>query len=317
MSSAQFESGLLRAAVEVLRPIVAQMIANGVVFGHLESRLRELFVRVAEASFEIPGRPQTDSRISVLTGINRKEVRRIRSTHTRDVRPTSFQRNLAADLVSRWTTDPAASDRAGWPLPIPFRAKQGPSFVRLVRETTSDLRPRAILDEMLRTGTVEMVDARTVRLRTDAYIPIRGASEKLAMLAEDPAELVRTMIHNILSGGKNLWLQQKVSYDNIGADVTARVRDELRRKAERFLAETDRLLARYDRDRNRKAPGGERRYAGLGVYYFESTDTSTAVERTSRGSKGDDDGAVETASTARPAPAGRRMRRRTQRNGHQ
>jgi len=32
MSSAQFESGLLRAAVEVLRPIVAQMIANGVVF---------------------------------------------------------------------------------------------------------------------------------------------------------------------------------------------------------------------------------------------------------------------------------------------
>ena len=87
MSAGKFESGLLKAAVEVLRPIVAQMIANGVVFGHLESRLRELFVRVAEASFEIPGRPQTDSRISVLTGINRKEVRRIRSTHTRDVRP--------------------------------------------------------------------------------------------------------------------------------------------------------------------------------------------------------------------------------------
>jgi hypothetical protein len=310
MPAAEFERGLVRAAVEVLRPIVAQMIAKGVVFGHLESRLRELFVRVAESSFEIPGRPQTDSRIAVLTGINRKEVRRIRTTHPRNVRPTSFQRNLAADLVSRWTADRTATDRSGHPVPIPFRAKQGPSFVRLVRETTSDLRPRAILDELLRTGTVEMVDARTIRLRTDAYVPTRGESEKLAMLAEDPAELIQTMIHNIFSQEKNLWLQQKVSYDNISEDVTARVRAELRRKAERLLRETDRLLARYDRDRNPRAPGGARRYAGLGVYYFESADKATPAERTLPVSEGDNDGAVETASPARPAPARRRVRRR-------
>jgi hypothetical protein len=317
MPAAEFERGLLKAAVEILRPIVAQMIAHGVVFGHLESRLRELFVRVAEIGFQIPGRPQTDSRISILTGINRKEVRRIRTTHPRDVRPTSFQRNLAADLVSRWTADPAATDRSGRPLPIPFRAAQGPSFVRLVRETTSDLRPRAILDELLRTGTVEMVDARTVRLRTEAYIPSRGESEKLAMLAEDPAELVQTMVHNIFSQGKNLWVQQKVSYDNIGDDVTARVRAELRSKAERFLSETDRLLARYDRDRNPQAPGGERRYAGLGVYYFESADKTMQVERALPVSRGDNDGAVETVSPPRTAPAGRRVRRRPQRHGDQ
>ena len=310
MPAAEFERGLVKAAVEILRPIVAQMIAKGIVFGHLESRLRELFVRVAETSFEIPGRPQTDSRISVLTGINRKEVRRIRTTHPRNVRPTSFERNLATDLVSRWTADPATTDRSGHPLPIPFRAKQGPSFVRLVRATTLDLRPKAILDELLRTGTVEMVDARTVRLRTDAYVPSRGESEKLAMLAEDPAELIQTMIHNIFSQEKNLWLQQKVSYDNIGEDVTSRVRAELRRKAERFLRETDRLLSRYDRDRNPRAPGGQRRYAGLGVYYFESADKANPAERTLRVSKGDHDGAVETASPARPAAARRRVRRR-------
>jgi len=313
MPEAELGRGLLKAAVAMLRPVVAQLIANGVVFGHLESRLRELFIRVAEHDFEIPGRPQTDSRISVLTGINRKEVRRIRSKMD-EARPSSFQRSLAADIVSRWTSERAATDRAGRPIPIPFRAKQGPSFVRLVRETTTDLRPRAILDELLRTGTVEMVDPRTVRLRGPAYIPSQGKREKLAMLADDPAELVQTMLHNIFTTEDRLWLQQKVSYDNVGEDATDRIRSELRRKAERFLTDTDHLLAQYDRDRNPSAPGGARRNAGIGVYYFESGDDRT---RTKRSSKGEDDGAVETASTARPASARRRLRRRSQRHGDQ
>lgn len=271
MPQIDLERDLLKAAVEILRPLVVQMISNGVVFGHLESRLRELFVRIAESKFSIPDRPQTDSRVSVLTGINRKEVRRIRTTHTKDVKPTSFQRNLGADLVSRWTSDPRTVDRAGHPLPIPFRSKQGPSFVKLVRETTSDLRPSAILDELLRTGMVEVVDKRTIRLRAEAYIPSTGRAEKLAMLAEDPREMIETMLRNISSPDDNeLWLQQKVSYDNLGANGTKRVRAELRRRAERFLRDVDRLLARYDRDRNPKAPDGGRRYAGLGVYYFES-----------------------------------------------
>jgi Family of unknown function (DUF6502) len=313
MPKAGFEGDLLKAAVEILRPIVVQMISRGVVFGHLESRLRELFVRVAESSFEIPGRPQTDSRLSVLTGINRKEVRRIRRSHPRDVRPTSFERNLAADLVSRWTMDPAATDRRGHPLPIPFRSKHGASFVRLVRQTTTDLRPRAILDELVRSGMVEMVDARTVRLRHDAYVPGDGESEKLAMLAQDPPELIQTMIHNIVSRGRNLWLQQKVSYDNVGENGLTGLRTELRRRSERFLRDVDRLLARYDRDRNPEAPGGDRRSAGLGVYYFESGGNTG-----SGSSRGVNDGAVQDASPRRgSAPSLRRMRRGTKRNRDQ
>ena len=313
MPKAGFEGDLLKAAVEILRPIIGHMISRGIVFGHLESRLRELFVRVAEESFEIPGRPQTDSRVSVLTGINRKEVRRIRRSHPHDVRPTSFERNLAADLVSRWSMGADTTDPRGRPLPIPFRSKQGPSFVRLVRETTSDLRPRAILDELVRSGMVERVDARTVRLCRDAYVPNHGESEKLAMLAQDPPELIQTMIHNIVSAGRDLWLQQKVSYDNLGESGVVRLRAELRRRSERFLRDVDRLLSRYDRDRNPKAPGGDRRYAGLGVYYFESGETTISAT-----SKGDNDGAVQDASPHRgSADAPRRMRRGTQRHRDQ
>ena len=64
--------GLLRGATATLRPIVRRLLESGVPFGQLEGRLRELFVEVAERALAIPGRPQTDSRIALLTGLNRK-----------------------------------------------------------------------------------------------------------------------------------------------------------------------------------------------------------------------------------------------------
>jgi len=270
VSDKQVEGGLLRAARETLRPIVRRMLACGVPFGRVEARIRELFVELAEQDFTIPGRTQTDSRISLLTGINRKEVRRIRAADGRQSGPKSFTRNIAASLVSVWLTDPQAVDSAGLPKAVPYQSKRGASFVKFARKATADLPPRAILDELVRTGAVELLEGKTVALRSDAYVPKLGQPEKLEMLAEDPAELIDTMLRNIFEEGGDLFLQRKVSYDNVGSDGLSRVRARMRKEGERFLRRMNALLAQQDRDRNPEAPGGERRYAGLGVYYFEA-----------------------------------------------
>ena len=52
-------------------------------------------------------------------------------------------------------------------------------------------------------------------------------------------------------------------------------RAEARRAGEKFLRTMNALLARYDRDRNPKAPGGGRRGAGVGVYFFETAPDET------------------------------------------
>jgi hypothetical protein len=286
VAGTDIDEGLLRAAVEAVRPFVRRLLAAGVPFGRLESRLRELFVRVAEAEGARPGRRQTDSRIALLTGINRKEVRRIRSAEADAPAPASFSRNLAASVASRWRTDPRCSDREGRPIPLPYRAARGPSFVRLARATTRDLPPRALLDALVEAGAAEARADGTVRLASDAYVPRRGRAEHLAMLAEDPGELIETMLHNVLAEGDDRRLQRKVAYDNLGADGIRRVRAELRREGERFLRRIDRLLARRDRDRNPRAAGGERRYAGLGLYYFEAPERPGGAARSGRSRTG-------------------------------
>jgi Family of unknown function (DUF6502) len=266
---ADVREGLVEAIGGMLRPLVKRLLAAGVPFGRVEARLRELFVEVAGSELALPGRRQTDSRVALVTGINRKEVRRIRSADKETVAPRSFTMNHAASLISRWRTDPQTSDRSGRPRPLPYQAARGPTFMKLARKVTGDLAPRILLDELVRSGAAELREGEIVVLKGDAYVPKLEAGEQMQILAEDPAELVETILRNILGEGEERLLQRKVFFDNLGTKAASRVRAEVRREGERFLRRMNRLLARHDRDRNPQAPGGDPYYAGIGVYFFE------------------------------------------------
>jgi hypothetical protein len=262
---------LVWAATRVLRPIVKRLLSMGVPFGALEMRLRELFVEVAESELTLPGMRQTDSSISLVTGINRKEVKRIRTGMVRLRAPRSFSVNQATSLISRWMTDTETTDRLGRPMALPYQAERGPSFMKLARKLTGDLAPGVLLNELVRSGAAELLEGDIVVLRADAYIPKAKPSE-LLILGEDPAELIETILRNIFSEGSERMLQRKVYYDNLGAAGADRIRAHMRREGERFLRRINGLLSRYDRDRNPQAPGGKRHYASLGVYFFDASE---------------------------------------------
>jgi hypothetical protein len=269
--------GMIWAAASTLRPLVKRLLVSGVPFGRLEARLRELFVEVALADLALPGRRQTDSRVSLLTGINRKEVRRIRSAEPKTSGPRSFSMNHATSLISRWVTDAQTADRSGRPRPLPYKAKRGPSFTKLARTVTRDLAPGVLLDELVRSGAVEVRGGILVVLKSAAYLPKRKPLEKVQILGEDPPELIETILRNIFEESGELLLQRKVYYDNLGSNAAQQIRHEMRREGERFLRRVNRLLAKHDRDRNPKAAGGTRHYAGIGVYFFETPESQVAT----------------------------------------
>src|SRR5262245_53118209 len=204
---ADVREGLVEAIAGMLRPLVKRLLAAGVPFGRVEARLRELFVEVAERELALPGRRQTDSRVALLTGINRKEVRRLRAAE-RQPGPRSFSMNYASSLISRWLADAQTASRAGRPRPLPYQAPRGASFMKLARKVTADLAPRVLLDELVRTGIVEMRKDGLVVLKGDAYVPKLKRSESVQILAEDPAELIETILRNIFAEGPERLLQR-------------------------------------------------------------------------------------------------------------
>ena len=98
----------------LLRPLVRLLIKSGVTFPALCDLLRELYVNVAEYDFALPDKSQTDSRVSLLTGIHRKEVRRLRGAGRRSM---SFRPLFPA---------PARFSRAGSARPNSPMKRAGP-----------------------------------------------------------------------------------------------------------------------------------------------------------------------------------------------
>jgi len=118
-----------------------------------------------------------------------------------------------------------------------------------------------------------------VILKRAAYVPERGSPEMLEMLAEDPPELLETMLRNVVDSDGEALLQQKLAFDGIGSDGLPALRAALRREGERFLKKSNAILVRHDRDRNARAPGGARTYTGIGIYYFETPVEPVATEK--------------------------------------
>ena len=71
-------AALLRASRRLLRPLVRLLMRAGVTFPVLADLLRTLYVEVAARDLLVDPKAQTDSRISLLTGVHRKEIRRLR-----------------------------------------------------------------------------------------------------------------------------------------------------------------------------------------------------------------------------------------------
>lgn len=258
---------LYSALVRILRPLIRILLRNGISYGTFADFAKWLFVDVAEREFGISGRKQSISRVSVITGLTRKEVMRVRRLPQPDDRESAESYNRASRVISGWRRDPHFLDAEGNPSVLAATGEER-SFSELVRRYSGDMPFRAVLDELVRVGTVEIDAAGRVRLRARAYLPARDDGMKIHILGTDVSSLITTIDHN-LQANQTPFFQRKVKYDNLPEEILPRFREMSAESAQGLLEKFDRWLSRHDRDANPSVKGTGRRTAGLGIYYFE------------------------------------------------
>lgn len=247
---------LNRAVRRLLRPLVRLLLEKQLDYPGLSRLLKALYVEVAEQDLALPGRRPTDSRISLLTGVHRREVKRIRSELRSEAGPPT-RVGLSALLIARWTGDAEYLDAEGRPRSLPRRAPRGtPSFESLVTAVSTDLPPRSVLDEWLRLGVVAMDGEDEIRLVEESFVPEAGHEDKLHFFGRNLRDHIATGARNLL-GGDPPYLDRSVYYDGLtkeSADELARFAREqgadlLRRVNQRSLelqrADTAREGASY------------------------------------------------------------------------
>ena len=263
------KSRVLYAAIaRILRPLIHILIRNGISYGTFADLAKWLFVDVAKREFAIEGRKQTVSRVSVVTGLNRKEVKRVSELSVPDDQASSERYNRAARVIAGWRRDTAFRGKTGEPDVLPL-AGPGVSFQALVKKYSGDMPFRAVLDELVRVGAVVRTDDDRVHLLLRAYLPTGDETMKIHILGTDVAHLIASIQHNLQPDERGPFYQRKVMYDNLPADVLPAFRNLSAASAQKLLENLDAWLSDRDRDSGAGVTGTGRNIAGLGIYYFE------------------------------------------------
>ena len=201
---------LVVALQRLLRPLVRLVLACGLTYPMLCELLKSLYVQIAKDDFALDNKKQTDSRISLLTGVHRKDVRRLaHETTGLDLTPSNV--SLGSQLIAQWLSQPAYLDGNGHPLPLARQASDGgdKSFERLVMSQSKDIRPRAVLDEWQRLGIVHVDDKDRVCLNVEGFIPEKGFDEKAYYVGHNVHDHLAAGVHNLL-GSKPPFLERSV-----------------------------------------------------------------------------------------------------------
>ena len=193
---------VIQAIRGVLRPLVRFMLAQGLTYTILVDLLKSIYVEVALNEFKLEKKRQTDSRISLLTGVHRKDVKRLSEMIEADAPPPENV-TLGAQLVAKWVGQAPYVDTQGRPIPLARGAKDGGerSFEALVASVSKDIRSRAILDEWMRLGVVHMDNNDCVCLDTEAFVPKQGFEEKAYYFQHNLHDHIAASVHNMLELG--------------------------------------------------------------------------------------------------------------------
>lgn len=263
----RLNEALRYSVLRILHAFARVLLRHGMPLAAFVELAKRAYVDVAFREFAIPGRKATVSRAALLTGLTRKEVQRLIDLPEVADDGLTAPHNRAARVVAGWVRDTEFHGSDGQPQPLPL---DGPaSFSELVRRYSGDVPPRAVLDELLRVGTVERSEDGRIALLTRAYIPRASDTGKIAILGADVSYLISTIDHNLQEAGGPPRFQRKVMYDNLPIEAMDEFRALASRQSQELIELLDAWLARHDRDVNPSVRGTGRMRAGVGAFAFE------------------------------------------------
>jgi len=209
---------IVAALRRVLRPLIRLMLSHGIRFQTFCDLVKSTYIQVAEEEFRLDNKEQTDSRISLLTGVHRRDVKRLRN-ESLVVSSLSLQASMSAQLLAMWSGHPEYLDSQGAPLPLPRLASKGGerSFEALVQSISKDFRARVVLDEWLRQGIATLDAQDNVHLAADAFVSPQGFEEKAFYFGQNIHDHLAATVHN-LSGATPPYLERCVYYDKLTAE---------------------------------------------------------------------------------------------------
>jgi Family of unknown function (DUF6502) len=201
--STKTENQAYLVAIErLLAPIARLMIAHRIGYPALEAILLRVYIQAARRYFCPAGVRATASRLYMLTGIHRKKITALAELDLRDqpAAPVS----LVQEVLDHLSSSTRFMNETGGIKPLFMSRKKGGdlSFEAAVEEVSKDVRPKAILDQLLEAdiATLDAEGRIHVAVLSGAK-PSRLRSDGATAVERSLVPLAKTLVANLLTPG--------------------------------------------------------------------------------------------------------------------
>lgn len=264
------KAAALAAFSLAIRPLVRLMLGSGIVWKQAADTLKESFVEVAESEYGLHGRVANASRVAILTGLNRRDVKRVRDTMAGDSQPALARMNSATRLLGAWHTDPAFQAADGKPAPLSTEDDET-GFGALCRRYAADIPVTAMLKELTRVGAVSESPDGFVKPLKRYYMPDPLDADAVIRAGNVLGDLASTVEFNLQI---NSTREQRTRFEgrawnaDIPANLEPEFREYLEQEGQAMLERVDQWLA--DRQTlNKTTARRKKKRLGVGIYQIE------------------------------------------------
>jgi len=244
------------------------LLKGGLTWKEFAEIAKAAFVQVATEEFGIRGRPTNVSRVAILTGIGRREVRKQREALER-VEAGPVYLNAATRVLAAWHQDPNFVEASGGPSVLAVSNKDGPSFEELCKGYAGDVPTGALLKELRAVGAIEDAGSGRLRVLQRNYIPLQVDAEKTLRAGGVYEDFGNTVVHDLICGEREpLRFERRASNAQVDAKDVAEFRLLLEREGQAMLERIDAWLTAHE------VPEGQRNTRrtvrlGVGVYHIQ------------------------------------------------
>lgn len=255
----------------VMRPIVRILFRYGIGYREFAEVAKTAFVDVASADFGLRGRPTNISRVAVMTGLTRKEVRRLRDKIAKGDASIAVKSTPMADVLHFWHSQPEFVDSIGRPRPLPFSGV-GNSFTELVRRFGGDIPPGAMRTEMIRVGAVREDDSGLLEVAGRMFKPESDHESLVTMLVHGAYALLSTIEHNSNPQRPNgTWANRIAFTQSLRTPDTRQLRRITKDRIADFAETIDDIFIAYE-SLQEDCDDERGDTVAVGVFYFEEHD---------------------------------------------
>jgi len=252
-----------QTVLKLLRPLVRVLLNHGVSHGAFAEISRQAYVEEGFDHMARSGKRPTVSGVSALTGLSRKEVKRLNESDVDSLSAAAQRRNRAMRVISGWTNDPEFL-AGGRPARLSLEGEKG-SFAELVKRYSGDVTPAAMLSLLEESGNVR-TNSGHASLEKRAFIPLATPVDILNILGTDVGELIGTIGHNIMAEPADRLFQRKVSNTLVRKSVLADFRELSNRRSQELLEEYNAWLSEHEVE---SEADDDAAYVAVGIYYVE------------------------------------------------